>query len=261
MPGYALVVDEQFEDGVGPRWVRLIHGYGDQMWSPGCLRLRLRPGPARPYSLSQLDDYHHVRERRRYPWRPSLRLTVRARFSHREEMVGTAGFGLWNAPFSGELARSPTTTPQVAWFFYASPHNNLALSGGWRGHGFFAQAVRGPSVPPPLLAAGWWLARLPLVGRLAWKAGTSTLPAGEISLDHVDPTVWHTYRLEWTLKGVRFSVDGEDVGHVPIPPRPPLAFVAWVDNQYQDLASGEAGLIPIPEEQWLDLARVRVEVA
>ncbi|MDQ7030691.1 MAG: hypothetical protein Q9O62_13380 [Ardenticatenia bacterium] len=253
------MVDEQFEDGVGPRWVRLIHGYGDQVWSPGCLRLQLRPGPARPYSLSQLDDYHHLSRRHDYPWRPALRLTVQARFSHREEMVGTAGFGLWNAPFSGEVASSPVVAPQAAWFFYASPHSHLALSGGWSGHGFFAQAVRGPAFPSPLITAGWWLARCPLVGRLIWRMGASAVPAGELPLE-VEPTDWHTYRLEWTSEGVWFFVDNEEVGRTPVVPRPPLAFVAWMDNQYQTVSSGEGGLVPIPEAQWLDLARVRVEV-
>ncbi len=257
MPGYALVVDERFETGVGPRWVRLIRGHGDQTWSPGVLRLWLRPGPARPYSLSQLDDYHL--DGQVFAWRPPLRLTVRSRFSHAEGMVGTAGFGFWNAPFRGETARAIVASPQVAWFFYASPHNNLAFTHGWDGWGFFAQVVRGPAAPRPLLAAGWALTKLPLLGRLVLKAGTASVAAGEHALQ-AEMTAWHLYRLEWEADGVRFFVDEEEVYQSPVSPRPPLAFVAWVDNQFLNVRTGMGGYVPVPGEQWLDLAHIHIEV-
>ncbi len=43
---------------------------------------------------------------------------------------------------------------------------------------------------------------------------------------------WHTYEIEWGEKGAVFYVDGVKVMVAKKPPRQPLGFVAWVDNQY-----------------------------
>lgn len=264
MPGgTAPIVDEGFDDRVGPRWIRLIQGYGDQRFISATLRLLLRPGPARPFSLSQLDDYRNIPRRRDYPWRPPLHLTVRARFSARTDIVGTAGFGFWNAPFKADrLSRGSSVPPQALWFFYASPPNRLALTDGWPGHGFFVQSIRSPVVPGPIARLGTLAMELPLLDWLATRAATGIVPAGEHLLD-VDTTRWHVYSLRWERDGVQFYVDDEDVYSTDVSPRPPLGFVAWIDNQYAsfDTTGGlDAGVLSIPREQWLDLAQVRIEV-
>jgi hypothetical protein len=54
-------------------------------------------------------------------------------------------------------------------------------------------------------------------------------------------------------------VDGAEVLRAPNPPRGPLGFVAWVDNQYA-IATPEGrfgfGVVQTPEPQWMDLAAV-----
>ena len=75
------------------------------------------------YTDAQIDDC--VGRRKGYPWRPGTRLALRARFSHEADaLVGTAGFGFWNAPFGDPTVPWPTL-PQAAWFFFGSPPNDL----------------------------------------------------------------------------------------------------------------------------------------
>ncbi len=74
------------------------------------------------YTNAQIDDYQGL-ARHRFPWRPPLRLTLRARFSHpgaHESMpgptlTGTAGFGFWNDPFAMSERRLPAL-PRAIWF-------------------------------------------------------------------------------------------------------------------------------------------------
>ena len=67
----------------------------------------------------------------------------------------------------------------------------------------------------------------------------------------------------WSLRvnGARFLVDGTVVLETDRPPRGPLGFVAWVDNQWL-VATPRGrfgwGLLNA-EAQWLDLALVRIE--
>ena len=76
------------------------------------------------YADAQLDDYGGLK-RRDYPWRQATRMDLRAKFSHPEdELVGTAGFGFWNAPFGDPSARWPAL-PQASWFFFASQPSDL----------------------------------------------------------------------------------------------------------------------------------------
>lgn len=263
MPGGMQTVNEIFEGGtVGPRWVRLIQGYGEQHLSDGRLRLGMRPGPAQPYTLSQLDDYHNKGRRSDYPWTPPLRLMVRARFSANDSMVGTAGFGFWNAPFTGErLSRGGSMPPQATWFFYASPPNQLAFGEEWSGRGFFVQSVRSPKMPGVIASLGTKAMRVPLLGRLASWVGTGMIPAAGKQLD-LDRTEWHTYRLYWEQDETRFEVDGDEVFTTPVSPHAPLGFAVWIDNQYASIGAGsglDAGLLPIPDENWLDLTEIRIE--
>lgn len=48
----------------------------------------------------------------------------------------------------------------------------------------------------------------------------------------VDPTDWHTYRIEWQLEKVEFLVDDQTLFESSQPPRGSLGLVIWVDNQY-----------------------------
>jgi hypothetical protein len=190
-------------------------------------------------------------------------MRLRARASHNTP-VGTLGFGFWNDPFTLSLgqagaARRIPVAPQALWFFYASTHSDLSMGAGGGGHGWTAMVVAFRRLPAFLLYPGllsvYALARIPglreplfHLGRGAVRLSTKPLPE---SLE-----AWHSYALEWRPTGVRFLVDGDlrlETAHAP---RPPLGFVAWIDNQFM-CASPAAGLsfgtVPTEVEQWLEI--------
>ena len=94
------------------------------------------------YKDAQIDDYGvALNGRKHYPWRPNVELMLNARFSHPEDqLIGTAGFGFWNAPFGDPTVKWPAL-PQAVWFFFGSPPNNLPLNVTGAGQGWFASTL------------------------------------------------------------------------------------------------------------------------
>jgi hypothetical protein len=199
--------------------------------------LRIPGGPGGSYRLAQLDDYASL-PRSRFLWRPPVRLEVRARVSE-ADLPGTWGFGLWNDPFTASLglagtARRLPALPQAAWFFYASPPNHLALHDTHPAQGLLAATFASWRIPALALAAA-----LPVLPLLAWPLTARWLRRAMrwfVSEDaarlHLDPTQWHTYRLEWGADAVSFFVDGESGFTTKVAPQGPLGLVLWIDNQY-----------------------------
>jgi hypothetical protein len=72
---------------------------------------------------------------------------------------------------------------------------------------------------------------------------------------------WHSYEIEWRTDGARFLVDEVEVLRAAQPPRGPLGFVAWTDNQYA-IATPRGrlrfGVLPT-DKQWLELADVSIQ--
>lgn len=240
-----------------PHWTRYLVGGSALEPTPDGLRLALDAADGTQYSDSQLDDFHG-RPRAEFLWRPPLCLSVRARFSHSQNLLqGTAGFGFWNAPFAADRATKVAVGPQVLWFFFGSPPSNLAAAPGWSGNGWFAQGMNVPTLPGWLVKAGMLSLRLPLVKRAASRAATETSRAAEQPLHNLDITQWHDYRIEWREKSADFYVDSSRVLHDDTPTRGPLALVLWVDNQWATV-QGASGLLPVPHRQWLELAEVQL---
>ena len=122
-------------------------GGGEVMPRGDGVRLTLPSLDGRRYADAQVDDYRGEGELR---WRPPLRLTLRARFSHdAANLRGTAGFGFWNDPF-GMTGRWRLRLPQTVWFFFAAPPSDLRLTTHAPGYGWKAAT----------LDAGRWQARL-----------------------------------------------------------------------------------------------------
>jgi len=245
-----------------------LAGGGRVEQSPdGAWRLSLPP-TSRGYVDAQIDDYQSL-PRAAFPWRPPLRLTLSAR-CRPSAPRGTLGFGFWNDPFTlslgqGGAARRLPASPQAVWYFYGSPPNDLAFSGGVRGDGWKAVSLAGPRIPSPALAPGaaaaFALSRLPLLRGPVVRAARRTVRAAEASL--LTPLdEWHTYTLEWHPCEARFEVDGEAVLISGIVPRPPLGFVAWIDNQFAT-ASPEAGFrfgtLVTAETQTLEIADLHIQ--
>ena len=275
----ARAVQERFSGEVsgapGVRWTRTLAGVGRLAMTGDGLRLSLEGATADRYSDAQLDDYTGLRASR-YPWRPPLRLEARARASHAAYpadapartdgrwLTGTMGFGFWNAPFT--MASGGIRPPEAVWFFAASPPSNMALTAGGQGYGWKAQVVhtRRPgalaAVAPLSLMALW--ARVSGNDRPAAHWMERLTGAHEQPLDaaQADLRQWRDYTLEWLPDIARFTIDGREVFAAPDPPRGPLAFVAWIDNQYAVATPrGElhVGALDCPP-QWLELASLTI---
>lgn len=258
-------ISDTFEaDVLYPYWQPWTTGSGTLEQNEGVLRCQIGPATDRCYSDAQITDYHEL-PRRRYPWRPPLRLSVRAWASHSiTELRGTAGFGFWNEPFV-PAGRGLPRLPRALWFFFASPPNNMALALGVPGQGWKAAALDAARLPALLLAPlapiGFLLMRVPALYRRLWPVAQRAIGASEALLN-VDLITPHTYELEWRQDLARFYVDGECVHEASPPPRGPLGFIAWIDNQYAVVTpQGQFGfgLIPTGTPQWLALDRVTIE--
>jgi len=212
------------------------------------------------YADAQIDDYRGL-PRRRFPWRPALRLTVRARFS--PQVRGTAGFGFWNDPFLMTGRRTPTL-PRAVWFFYASPPSNIKLDRHTAGHGWKAAVIdtlRPIALPLAFLALpATLLMNWPPLYRILWPPIQHALHIGEREVP-ADMETWHTYSLEWRKRETRFFVDGECFLHAPAP-RGPLGFVLWIDNQYLVITPWGRfrwGLLAVPDHQWMEVGYLTIE--
>jgi hypothetical protein len=224
--------------------------------------LRLPTVSGQVYADAQLYDYAD-RQRAAYPNRPPLRLSLRARFSGEAATLrGTAGFGFWNQPFMPNQ-RLPRL-PRYAWFFFGAPPHNMPFALGVRGDGFKA-AVGDFSRPAflalaPLAPLGFVLMRVPALYRRLWHIAQCAIGVAEAPLQ-VTLTAWHAYRLEWLPHSVHFYVDDALVLATPYAPRPPLGFIAWIDNQYAIITpQGDLrfGIVPIQQTQWLEIAALSI---
>ncbi len=239
-------VEETFDaPELDPRWIPGTPGGGTLRIAESALWLALPFARRGMYSDAQIDDYSG-RSAARYPWRPPLRMRVRARASHpacppdasetgtsQRFLRGTAGFGFWNYPLT--RAGGMPRLPDAVWFFYASPLSDMSLVPGVPGRGWKAQVVHSHRASSlvlgiPTLAA---IARARLTGNVVPAARwVHRLTGARESLLDADLTAWHDYELEWLPDAARFSVDGAEVLIAPDPPPGPLGFVAWIDNQY-----------------------------
>jgi hypothetical protein len=179
-------------------------------------------------------------------------------------LVGTAGFGFWNHPFSPDVKR-PFSRPQAVWFFFASPHSNMALAKGVPGAGWKAATINAkrwqflallPAAPLSVL-----LCRVPMFYNALWPLGQHAIGVSEHLLDGSLLAHQHTYAIDWRRDGIAFAVDGVTVHETSLAPRGPLGFIAWIDNQYAIVTpQGRfgSGVIAIAHEQALFLAQVEI---
>jgi hypothetical protein len=254
-------LDETFRARPGRRWHTMQVGGGRLALTEHGLRLALAGASQARYANAQIDDYTG-RPRARFPWRPPLRMTVRARFGG--PLCGTAGFGFWNSPLSPIGVVIPAL-PAALWFFYASPPADMPLALGVPGHGWKAAALdsRTPAALAwaPLAPLVLLLNRAPRVYRRIWPRVQRALRVAEAMLPAPDRD-WHTYTIDWQVDRACLAVDGATVLETGRPPGGPLGFVAWVDSQWLVATpTGRFGwgLHELPGPQWLDIRSVRIE--
>jgi len=270
------VLSEDFSGELPPRWNRHLKGKGalERPGGMGAVPSTLcfvnANTTSRDYTNAQIDDYGQRAQglsRRRFPWRPPVRLRVRARFSHPEgELIGTAGFGFWNDPFMMTERRVPTL-PRAIWFFYGSPPSDMKLDLKTPGHGWKAATI--DALRPialllaPLALPSALLMNLRPLYRILWPPIQRALNVRETSL-RASMTDWHTYAIDWGEVRATFSVDGETVLDGAPSPRGPLGFVMWLDNQYMIVKPWGRfgwGLLEAPGRQWLEVDRLVIEAS
>jgi hypothetical protein len=244
-------------------WNTFLKGTGALEFTGPTLRLVTADTVTTQYTDAQIDDYQGL-ARRNFLWQPPLQMTIRARFSHPAGVLaGTAGFGFWNDPFMMTGWRWPAL-PRVIWFFYASPPSNMKLDLHTPGHGWKAatlDAMRWPFfalLPTAPLAVP--LMNISSLYNLFWPIGQKAIHVSE-ALVPVEMTEWHTYTLGWQPKTARFTVDGQTVLACQSPPRGPLGFVLWLDNQYMVITpwgSLKYGLLAAPGRQWLEVENLSI---
>jgi hypothetical protein len=231
----------------------------------GQFRLAIPEGATGHFRLAQLDDYMHL-PRRRFPWRPPLTISLQARTSH-PEIPGTHGFGLWNDPFNFSLGFGGgnllPALPNAAWFFFASPSNYLSFRNDLPANGALAAAFRAPRIPAWLASPGFLgmpLLMIPPVARWVRKIASRIIRQDTVQLD-LDPTEWHSYRMDWEVEKVSFYLDDQLVLSTEISPRGPLGFVLWIDNQYAAWTpEGQMkyGRLPSPSG-WLEVKNLTIQ--
>ena len=263
---------DDFTQSIDLRWTQSCIGGASLNIADSALRMEFASAQVGKYTDAQVDDYDGL-TRSAFPWKPPLRMEVRARSSHPAASAtstvestnilrGTAGFGFWNYPFS--VRGDVLMLPEATWFFYASPPSNMALVPHIPGWGWKAQVVHSmrletlaSSVPMGITAA--W-ARLSGETRPAQRWMQKLTGAHEALLT-VEMNAWHTYVLEWRHAEALFLVDGQQVLRAPQPPTRPLGFIAWLDNQYAvatPRGSFRLGTVA-SEPQWFEIDSVRIE--
>lgn len=247
-----------------PPWKTFANGGGALEFLGDTLRFVNTNTISQRYTNAQIDDYQGL-ARRDFLWRPPLKMTVRACFSHPAgELSGTAGFGFWNDPFLMTGWRMPAL-PGVVWFFYSSAPSNMKLDLDTPGYGWKAgtlDAIRWPFfllLPTAPLAIP--LMNIRLLYRTFWPIGQQAIGVSE-SLVAADMTAWHTYIIEWHENQVCFRVDDDLILDCTTSPRGPLGFVMWFDNQYMVVTPWgklSYGLLDAPGRQWMEVSYLEIK--
>lgn len=261
-------VYQDFSTQLDRRWQQYVIGDAALEHTGTTLRFVNSNASSQHYTNAQIDDYQGL-PRRRFPWRPPLSLSVRARFSHpgidrSGRLRGTAGFGFWNDPFLMTGARMPAL-PRAIWFFYASPPSNMKLDLHTPGNGWKAATIDTIRPTALLLAPLAPLAILmmnlrPLYAAL-WPPIQRVVRVQEAKIA-AEMTEWHTYVIEWGTERADFSVDGEIVLADAPAPQGPLGFVMWLDNQFMIVTPWGRlgwGILDVPGRQWMEVDWLSIE--
>ena len=254
------MIDDTFQNGASPYWVRFAIGHAEIERAPGIIRFVVDGAEAGKLSDAELDDHRTV-PRERLMWKPPLRMTIRARMSHPSgEMLGTAGFGFWNDPF--DWVGNVQTPPNALWFFYGSPQSDMAFARGVHGSGWKAATLNGGRTDKLTMRLGNFVFNLPGMSKLVFALAETRIQAYECVLDKVALTDWHEYRIDWLPREAIFFVDDVEVLCAPNPPTVALGFVAWVDNNAAVMGPGRDfafNRIAVPQRQWMELAQVSIQ--
>ncbi|MYC94310.1 MAG: hypothetical protein F4X14_05005 [Caldilineaceae bacterium SB0661_bin_32] len=256
----------RFANGLSPFWRQTTGGSAFLRTGASGLFLVNEGASKHAYTNAQIDDYRTL-PRAHFPWRPPLRLSLRARFSHDSgHLKGTAGFGFWNDPLRTTGLRR-VALPQALWFFYSGPDAAMPLTldqpaWGWKASVIDTRTSRF-LLQAPLLALAAPLTRMPLFYRSLWPAVQRAAGIAERTVPAA-MTDWHVYTIDWQLERVRFCLDGALLSEASHVPAGPLGLVVWLDNQFLQFTPWGKfrwGLVVKSEVQWLEIDWLAIETA
>jgi hypothetical protein len=254
------MIDDRFVKGALPYWGRFATGHAEIECEAGILRFAANGADEGKLTDAEIGDYRAVPPSR-LPWKPPVRLTVRARMSHgADKMYGTAGFGFWNDPF--DWLGNVSAPPSAVWFLFASRQSEMAFAEGAPGNGWKAASLNGGTANRVELAVGNALFSLPGMTRIVYRLAQTRIHAYELVLEGVELTEWHAYRIEWLAGAADFFVDDVLVLRAMEPPTVPLGFVAWIDNNCASIGSSrefQFSRLGFVQRQWMELGQVQIE--
>ena len=254
----------RFSDGLPPYWCQTASGSAFLQTRSSGLLLGNRRASNQNYTNAQIDDYHTL-PRPCFPWRPPLRMSIRACFSHNSgQLTGTAGFGFWNHPLRLTGPRS-LALPQALWFFYAGPPAHMPVALDQPGRGWKASTIDTRTgrflANAPLFALTSPLFRAPRIHRSLWPSVQKAAGIAE-QLVPAHMAEWHVYTIDWLRTRVRFYLDGSLLLESDHAPAGPLGLVIWIDNQclqFTPWGRFRWGLVAKEESQWLEIDWLAVE--
>ncbi len=213
------------------------------------------------YANAQIDDFNLV-GMAKFQHRPKTHLSLKAKFAQSaESMVGTAGFGFWNAPI-GDPSAKGLRLPSAAWFFYAAQPNRLPFLGGqtgWFAATILVKRVTALKLLPLVIPVtiGNWIR--PIYTRI-WPMIEKQLGISYVRIN-AKPEQWHTYQIALEEDACLFSIDDQQILKAPFAASKPMCFVAWIDNQYMiATAKGRfgAGTLPVTQSQALQITDLAI---
>lgn len=252
-------VHESFRARLSSRWRRTRETSGEIIIGEEGLRLGFAQADAQNYSNAMIDDYGNI-SRAYYPWKPPVRLRLRAKMDQLQS--GTAGFGFWNNPLA-DLQHGGPSLPAALWFLFAAPPSDMPLAHNVPGSGWKAASIDAtrpsaliwaPAAPVVML-----LNRYPRLFPRVWRSVQRDLGISEASFE--PDNQWHWYEIEWLRNQASLRIDGQTILYTKRPPRGPLGFVAWVDNQWAIATpQGRFGWgLSESTAQWLDIESLSIE--
>jgi hypothetical protein len=214
---------EFFDDfnGESDHWNYRTDNYASISQEKSILRLCSGPTEALYYSNAELSDglFDDL------PW---VEKTFEAKLRMTGIHYGSAGWGFWNHTMQFDKN-------MCMWFIH------LQSRGPYMFQGFFAQV--GKHLYPIKVYRGN-IALLSYASRLTLGKLGVLIHSAKPSLQTLDLTEWHIYKVEWRKTGVNFHIDGNLVARLPPPAQGTKARAdIWIDNAVFGYNPRDAGRV------------------
>lgn len=206
---------------MSPYWDYRRDNYAGFEHEESVIKLWTGPTEALYYSNAELSDglFDDL------PW---FRKTFETKLKLSASHFGSAGWGFWNHSMVFDLS-------MPIWFIH------LRSRGPYMLNGFYAQV--GNHLYPIKLYKGS-LTLLSALTKLAGGRLGVVIHSGKPAMQHLNLTQWHTYKIEWGERRVRFYIDDQNVANLPVTSQESRARADfWIDNAVFGYRRSDAGRV------------------